>query len=684
MLRHVAWALAGTTALLVVADVLVSAQAVALTSETAVAVHGFPFVDGAVLGCAAMGAVIVSRYDRHPIGWLLALVGVVSATSLVTEAYAYWVQESDGPGSAGLGGVASWVSALLGGQLAIAAIALMFLLAPDGHLLSRRWRRAAWVTGAGAVLCLAAVASSSPTAYRLQTSTETIDPVRATMLSVGFMAITAGLVASVVSMLRRLRRSRGEQRQQLRLIALSAALVAVGIVILFLVQLLNGGHQTWLAGVPLFLAYFLLPILFAVAVLRYRLYDIDVIINRTVVLAAAAGFAAVGYTTLVVTVGSLVGQQTGGFWVSLLATALVAVAFQPLRRRVLRLANRLAYGSRAQPYEELSDFSRRLAETPAADALLPVVAAAAGQALAARRATATLSVPGTTAVATWGDPSPAGTEAHVVPVVGDRVAGAGVLGSIEVAIPRGRRLRTSDERLLQGLAGQASVAFRNVAMESQLAAHVAALDRTTRELDESRARVIRADDDVRRSLEKAISADVLSQLVEVSAGLARARGADPVSADSVEQMIASVNDALESLRELTRGVFPTQLARAGIEPALRSFLSRGGPPVTLTVDPTMAGRRFPARVEAAVYFCVAQAVASGPRPATVELCEDGDDLVLRVDGVAAERVDVQGIVDRVEAAGGSLSAGEPMLVLRVPVAAERTAGDLVAGGPPGG
>ena len=77
--------------MLVVADVLVSAQAVGLLSETAVAVHGFPFVDGAVLGSSVMGALIISRYERHPIGWLLSIVGTASALSLLAEAYAYWV-----------------------------------------------------------------------------------------------------------------------------------------------------------------------------------------------------------------------------------------------------------------------------------------------------------------------------------------------------------------------------------------------------------------------------------------------------------------------------------------------------------------------------------------------------------------------------------------------------------------
>ena len=223
--------------------------------------------------------------------------------------------------------------------------------------------------------------------------------------------------------------------------------------------------------------------------------------------------------------GTLVDRQTGGFWLSLLATAVVAVAFQPLRRRINRLANRLAYGSRAQPYEELADFSRRLVDTPSADTLLPAVAAAAGEALAARGAAATLSVPGVgTMSGVWGETGLDGTVAHSATVRSDDAA----IGSIEVAIPQGRQLRASDERLLRALADQAAVAFRNCAMETQLAGHVADLDRTTQELAESRARIIEADDAVRRTLEQAISRDVLPRLVSVARRARPDAGPHPV------------------------------------------------------------------------------------------------------------------------------------------------------------
>jgi GAF domain-containing protein len=676
MRTRLAWTFAGIALVLVILDVVVTAQYRPLLSEAAVALHGFPFVDGAVVGCAVMGALVLSRDDRHVVGWLLNVVGATSAVSLLAESYALWVSD-DGPGSRAMGGISGWVASVFGGQLAIAGIALMFLLAPDGRLLSRRWRYAALVAVAGALLCFGVLVSENPTTYDIRAPDNSVGPVRGLLLSLGFLLISAALLASLVSMLVRLGRSRGEQRQQLRLIALSAGLLSGGLVSLLVVQIANGGRQTWASSLPLFISYLLLPVLFAVAVLRYRLYDVEVILNRTLVLAAGTAFAAIGYTTLVVSVGKLVGHRTGGFWLSLLATTLVAVAFQPLRRRVVRLANRLAFGSRAQPYEELADFSRRLVETPSVDTLLPAVAAAAGEALSARGAAATLSMPGgRTLSGDWGRASLAGTAVHGATVRSGDV----VLGSIEVALPLGRALRPSDERLLQALADQAAVAFRNSALEAQLAGHVADLARTTHELAESRARIIEADDEVRRTLEEAISREVLPHLVAVHDELARARTG--ASTTGTDELVADVNSALEALRELTRGVFPTQLARAGLEPALRSYLARSGLPTTLLVEPALTTTRFPPRVEAAVYFCATAAAGGVPAPTSIELGVEDSTLGLAINGFTSAGLDLQRIVDRVDAVGGSLVEDDHALTLRIPVASDRESADLVAGGGP--
>ena len=191
----------------------------------------------------------------------------------------------------------------------------MFLLAPDGQFLSRRWRNAAAVPAVGMLFCTLSVLISNPTTFDLQSRDDGL--VRGLLLSFGFLLIVVGLVASVASMVVRLRRSRGEIRQQLLPIALSAAALVIGIAWVVVVQSNNGGEQTWAARCRCS-SPTSCPVLFSIAVLRYRLYDIEVIVNRTVVVAVGTGFAAVGYTALVVTVGKEMDRQTSGFWLSLL------------------------------------------------------------------------------------------------------------------------------------------------------------------------------------------------------------------------------------------------------------------------------------------------------------------------------------------------------------------------------
>jgi signal transduction histidine kinase len=149
-------------------------------------------------------------------------------------------------------------------------------------------------------------------------------------------------------------------------------------------------------------------------------------------------------------------------------------------------------------------------------------------------------------------------------------------------------------------------------------------------------------------------------------------------ASSLDRLIDGTNAALESLRDLTRGVFPSQLARSGLEPALRSLLSRRGLEPVLSLA-GVSGRRFSPRVEAALYFCCSEASGAGSGVTSIELAAGGDDLVLRIAGVRPEGVDLASIIDRVEAAGGTLSLDEDGLGLAFPVEADRGSA-LVGGG----
>ena len=145
--------------------------------------------------------------------------------------------------------------------------------------------------------------------------------------------------------------------------------------------------------------------------------------------------------------------------------------------------------------------------------------------------------------------------------------------------------------------------------------------------------------------------------------------------------MAATNEALESLRELTRGVFPTQLARSGVEPALRSLLARNGLASALHVGASAAGQRFSPRVEAAVYFCCAEASRSASNLSSLELSVTADDLVLEVTGVSASEVDLQAIGDRVGAVAGSVTARPALITLTIPVRPAHADGSSIGRGP---
>jgi hypothetical protein len=230
-------------------------------------------------------------------------------------------------------------------------------------------------------------------------------------------------------------------RRQVLWIASSATCLAVGVVVILVVPRLQGQEGTWLAALPLHLAQVMVPLCVAVAVLRHRLLEIDLIVNRALVFALATGLVAIGYVLVVVAVGLAVGGGTGGFWPSLLATTVVAMAFQPVRRRVVTIADRLSFGAGRRAVRGARRLQSPPRRQPRPVALLPAVADAAAHAVNASRASVVLHVEaGPDRQAVWppfgeNDPAAACVE---VPVVdrGER------LGSITVVMPAGHPLRS--------------------------------------------------------------------------------------------------------------------------------------------------------------------------------------------------------------------------------------------------
>jgi hypothetical protein len=658
--RRIAWLAVGVSALLVVVDTALVVASYPPLSARSTGIHGWPLVNLAGLGSAVLGAVIVGANPRQPIGWILNLVGLTTSISLAAESYSIWVLQYDGQGSTAQGHLAGWVAAILGGPLALACLTGAFLLVPTGTYLSARWAWVGRVTWAAYGMYVLGLLLVGPNGVNRNGDPIDASAVEQILLSGGVLLITAMLLTSVVAMLRRLRGSTGATRQQLRLVATGAAGVGVALVVLIIGQSLSGGRQSGWTSVPLYVSYVLLVVCIAVAVLRYRLYEVEVIVSRALALAIATAFVAVGYVGLVVVLGRTVEDSTGGgFWWSLLATVIVALAFQPLRRRVLAVADRLAYGDRAAPYEALAAFSGRIGRTPETGALLPTIAAVSGEAVHAQRALVRLQGEGGGLTATW-PAVPSGHELHVPEggVVVPIEDASGRLGSIVLTLRPGRDIRPTERRLLSDIAEQAALALRNARLELELATRVDQLDRHTRELTASRNRIIGAVDTERRRLESSIAVRVLPTMLRLRSRVARS-GTRDAPADRIEECVDLATRALESLRELTRGIYPTSLTRSGLGSALSSHAARVGRTDALRIDPGLVGARFPEHIEVAVYHCCVEVLEHEGGEVVLALDDTRSELVVSVAGVHLEVLNQLAVVDRVQACGGLLDVPGP-------------------------
>lgn len=671
MRARLAWSLFALTVLAAIGHVILLVASSRPVLSTGVVGEGFPLVTlGAVAG-AFVGAVIVSRYPGHPIGWLFVVGQLLSELGLAFGVYGHSALSGQ-LGSAPGGHLAVWLSVQLGGLLVVAMLAALFLLAPDGRPASPRWRWALALPVLGLAVGLVAVATVDP--GDLDRNGRLVGgpgPVLEGALVSASLAVGLGVVAGAVSLVMRLRRSVGDERQQLRWVVVAAVGLALGVV--GNIVLAASDAPEWLQSLPVMAAYALVPVFTGVAILRYRLYDIDIFLNRTITLAVLTGFVTVGYVAVVVLIGAALPFTEGTFWASLLATALVALAFQPLRTKVERLADRLVYGARAAPYEELAEFSKRLQESPGADELLRRVGEAVGRAVGARSATIRVDVPGRTpSEVHWPEGSPQGAGVtRTVPVLD----GEDRLGLLSVTMPPGAALRPDEERLLEDFAVQLGRAFRNIGLESALVERLTQLRSSTEALEASALRLDLAQDAERQRFEGNLARSVVPHLQLVREGLAELVGSPAPEPEALGRRLDGLAEqttrALDSLRALTRGVFPTQLARRGLAPALTTHLERTGGGV-LEADASV-DRRFDPRTESAAYFCVVEFLRALAGPSDVRLSAAHDELEVEVVGPAPlpETAATEHLHDRAEALDGRLAiaeeGGHARLLLRLPL-----------------
>ncbi len=376
---RIAWSLLGLVVILVLAglwlDVLIRRNPLPPGVPSIwIEIVGVPLF---IVPYAVVGALIVSRRPLNRIGAVFLLVGLGTAVVFLAGEYAtYALLTPSWPGGAWAAWLSGWFEPLW--ALALTAVTLLF---PDGHLPSRRWLPVAWIWG----LMLAALVAPHfvPGSMADVTGFDIDNPVGIPGLEFlrGYMDVGYHLLVwlvlpgSLVALLVRLHRSRGVERQQLKWIAF---VLIVEIVMLELLEF----------GVPVpqpfqLVVFGALAIAAGIAILKYRLYDIDVILNKTLVYGTLAAFIAAVYVVVAVAIGALVGATEA---LSLVATAIAAVAFKPVQYRAQRFANRLVYGERADPYETLSRFSEQVAEVYSADEVLPRMARILAEGTGASRA----------------------------------------------------------------------------------------------------------------------------------------------------------------------------------------------------------------------------------------------------------------------------------------------------------
>jgi hypothetical protein len=338
------------------------------------------------LAFASVGTAVVWHRRRHVVGWLFCLVGVALAVQAFAAFYATHALVAS-PGSLRGGQVMGWLGTWVSAPALLCVPLLCFLLFPDGRLPAPRWRLVAWLDGL--ILAISTVALAvrpGPLAVLPSVANPFALSGPAGQLADGLLGLVALLLpvavaASVAALIIRLRRVRGVQRQQLKWFASAAALVAVIAIPVLPAQAVAPPWWANSALVVLIIAIACLPVAAGIAILRYRLFDIDVLLNRVLVYSAVTTVLGVGYAAIVVGVGAVSGGGVGGArggsgggTVSSLAVAVatlvVAAMFQPARRRVQGVVDRRFNRRRYNAQRTVEAFAAQLRQQTDLDALV--------------------------------------------------------------------------------------------------------------------------------------------------------------------------------------------------------------------------------------------------------------------------------------------------------------------------
>ena len=563
-----------------------------------------PFYALAALTFTSVGSVVAARRPRNTVGWLLALCGVFAAAEALTGTYAAAFLATN-PSQAAL---AAWLTQWLWVPT-FAAFVEGLLLFPDGAPLSPRWRTAVNVVAVGAVGVAVAAALSPKGEFFRPAALAAAGPgplvatgalgqfLAAAALAVPVFVLSC-LALAVAALIARYRRSDPIARARLKWVAYAAGLVLGAFAVSPIVMLTIG------IDAPLGLALVAVPIAIGIAILRHRLFDIDLLISRTLSYAALTGIVITLYVATVTYLGAVLRRPEDAI-VSAGAALIVAVAFNPVRVRVQRAVDHLVYGQRADPYAVVAELGRRLGAALDPDSVLPTIARTVGDSLRLPYVAIELNAgDGEGIFASHGRPRD--------PVISLPLAyQQEIVGHLLVSPRPGEaRLGRQDLGVLDGLGRQVGVAAHGV--------------RVTAELRRARERLVVAREEERRRLLRDLHDELGPRLASHTLLVDAARIAltrDAVRADTLLADLAQeMRRSLEEVRRIARGLRPPALDELGLPEALRDAAEQcASSRLAVEVDVTDVDST-PTAVETAAYHVAREALANVVRHADARWC----------------------------------------------------------------
>jgi signal transduction histidine kinase len=674
-LAHGIWL--GTLVLWVLA--LAAALASSPSDAVSIGLLGLPMTT-----YATVGALVARSSPRNPIGWLFGSIGLALALWMfgVASAQVGLPEGVSGIGDLPGAAVAAWIGTVAFVVVLPLSLPVFLLIFPDGHLRSGRWRPVAWATTLGGVLLVIGTVGrvrsfGTVVLYPPRWATEIPGIDRA--YDVGLVVVYATAFAGLLALILRFREASAEQRQPLRLLVAMIVAMALTTALAIVSGLASGGAEwSWIAIVFAILTdgfgvLIGIPLATAAAVMTFGLYDVGVVVKKTVVYVILVIFFVllIALLSLLLSPLAFIGSRGVGdagereVLIARIATGVSAFALVLVLtlRPMKRLARRLVFGRRATRYEAMAEFSERLGDAYSTEDVLPRMAEIVRASTGADVAQVWLHVRGElrpVASSPSDTPMGAAIEAgpdELPPFEGRRafpVRDRGeLLGALTVSMPAAEPLSKDGEQLVIDLASQAGLVLRNV--------------RLIEELQESRRRIVTAQDERARKLERDIHDGAQQQLVALSVKLGLAEHLASRDADKTTALLAELksdaSDALENVRDLARGIYPPVLADHGLPAALEAQARKA--PIPVRLDANGSGR-YPSEIEAAVYFCCLEALQNiakyaDAHDATIRLGRSNGDLTFEVedDGRGFDQGTVSGsgltnMRDRVEAVGGTL------------------------------